>query len=200
MPQAAARSLRNGHFPRYWREKRPLRPISAKARAAASETAPRTASLGSAPVAKSAPSMPRTTSRAGEAAEGAAELDRLGEAERVGRGAGEGGGERRGGGVEPVDGAGRGAGGDGVGEDDALGTVPGFEQADRLAAELQHLDSGRAVGRAAQPPPRLARHQQPRRVVAAQLVAEADQQPPAAAHSRSTSSRRKWVEQEMQGS
>ncbi len=69
-------------------------------------------------------------------------------------------------------------------------TTEGLDQVDRLALQLDHPEAGR--GELAQP----GGDQQPGGVVAAHRVADPDEE----AHSRSISSRRKWVEQEMQGS
>ena len=80
---------------------------------------------------------------------------------------------------------------DGVDHDRLPGPGPLLDQVDRLARVLDDAQGGEA--RVAQAP----RDHEPRRVVAAPLVSDADHE---RGQARSTSSFRKWVAQEMQGS
>jgi hypothetical protein len=124
-----------------------------------------------------------------EPLEGARQLNRLREAQVMRRGSREIPRHLLHCGIEAVDSAGDRARGDGIDEPDRFRAVPGVDERCRLPFPFEQLDGVR------EPTAESARNGKPHRIVAAVGVPEPDYP-----QRRSTSSFRKWVAHEMQGS
>src|SRR5512132_1590094 len=125
-----------------------------------------------------------------KAAERARQLDRLADSEGMSRRGGEGCGNGLVARVDAMHRAGLGPGADGIDEKRLAGPVNGLDDRDGLTLELAHLDSVQHALTEA------LRHDQARGVIALPRVSNPEHE----RQRRSTSSWRKWVAQEMQGS